>query len=118
MKGNWHHHGVSMVADRAISMTKVKNLLKKMAGYSAVNISNIRVNGLLIGCSGFIHKDGSDRIVYFNTEYATSPGRNYGRILYRHAEGDNDHIGGVNRYCTFGDFGDALDRMFRDERVW
>ena len=66
MKFNeWHPDG-KMVADGAISIVKVKNLLKKHGIVDIVG-KNIRVNGQLRGCYGFAKcpNGGNGKIVYF-----------------------------------------------------
>jgi len=118
MKFNeWYPNG-PMVAPGAISMTKVKNLLKKGKGYSTEKFSNIRVNGQLRGSSGFVRKEGSDRIVYVDTEYVTSLGRNDDRILVRYAKSANDYCGGTNFYCSFDKLLQTLETMFADKNLW
>lgn len=82
----------------AISITKVRNLLRKH-GLEIVNGLNNRVNNVLEGSSGFIRreKDGKDgRLVYFNTD-----GYN-GQVLFREAADERDYTGGTNNYCPFG----------------
>ena len=107
----WYPNGPSS-APGAISMTKIKNALKKGCGYSTENCHNVRVNGQLRGCSGFVRKDGSDKIVYFNTEYITSLGRNDDRLLVRYAKSTRDYCGEQNRYCSFETFLRTMDAMF------
>lgn len=77
-----------------------------------VNGKNIRVNGELRGCSGFITAVeptfccGCTTVVYFNTERSCY-GPLSGRFLYRLAASTNDYSGkGPNQYCA--DNADAL----------
>ena len=111
MKVNeWYPNG-PMVAPGAISMTKVKNLLKKGKGYVAENFSNIRVNGQLRGSCGFVRKAGSDKIVYVDTE-VPAYGREEGSVLVRYAKSTKDYCGETNFYCYFSDLLEFLDHLF------
>lgn len=107
----WYPNGPRS-APGSISTTKVKNLLKKAGGYEVENCHNIRVNGQLRGCSGFIRKAGSERTVYFNTEYVVSLGRDDDRLLVRYARDSRDYTGGRNEYCSFCTLLEKLDAMF------
>lgn len=115
MKFNeWHPDG-KMVADGAISIVKVKNILKKN-GITNVIGKNIRINGQLRGCYGFAicpDEKGNGKIVYFDTEvtfaFQNPPD---GRILYRYAKSTNDFVGELNRYCDFKNLGREIKAMF------
>ena len=115
MKFNeWHPDG-KMVADGAISIVKVKNILKKN-GITNVIGKNVRINGQLRGCYGFAicpDEKGNGKIVYFDTEvtfaFQNPPD---GRILYRYAKSTNDFVGELNRYCDFKNLGREIKAMF------
>lgn len=115
MKFNeWYPNG-KMVADGAISITKVRNILKKN-GITNVIGKNIRINGQLRGCCGFaicLDENGNEKIVYFDTEvifsFQNSPN---GRILYRYAKSTSDFVGGLNHYCAFKNLGKEIKAMF------
>ena len=99
----WYPTG-PMVAPGAVSMTKVKNLLKKSGRYYATKMMNTRVNGQLRGCFGFIRRSGDDKPIYIDTEY--SP------FLIRFARDENDYCGETNEYCQFDTLIQTLDAMF------
>ena len=84
-----------------VSMTKIKNALKR-GGYDLVpHLSNIRLNGQLRGCSGFLEDPATKRIVYINTEFSPELG-NWGvanDALYRNARDLKDYTGLRNRFC-------------------
>ena len=115
MKCNeWYHNG-KMVADGAISIVKVRNILKKN-GITDVVGKNIRINGQLRGCYGFAtcpNGKGNGKIIYFDTEVTSlfQPPLN-GRILYRYAKSTNDFVGELNRYCDFENLGGEIKVMF------
>jgi hypothetical protein len=110
----WHPDG-KMVADGAISIVKVRNILKKN-GITNVIGKNIRINGQLRGCCGFAtcpDEKGNGKIVYFDTEstlaFQNPPD---GRVLYRYAKSTNDFVGELNRYCDFENLGREIKAMF------
>ena len=114
----WYPNG-PMTAPGAISITKVKNALKKQGVYYVSKGGNIRVNGQLRGASGFIRSrigngvghDGREKVVYFNTEPSVlNQGDCY--ILIRIARDDSDYSGGTNHYTTWADFAKNVDRLF------
>ena len=80
--------------NNVISITKFRNLLKKY-NYEIVKGNNIRINGNLVGCSGFLKKANDDRLVYFNTDNLLH------KVLYRTAQNLKDFGGGINCYATF-----------------
>ena len=81
-----------------VSMTKIKNQLKNLDMNLTVKLSNIRINGQLRGCSGFITNNDTQKIVYINTESACETSPFGGKILYRTASHDRDFTGGQNQW--------------------
>lgn len=93
----------------AISITKVRNAMKK-AGFEVVKGSNIRVNHVLRGSSGFI-QDTNGHLIYFDTEpLAFAP---CGQVLYRSAKDLKDYCGGSNNYVPFDYMGEAVGKLFK-----
>lgn len=80
-----------------VSMTKVKNALRSARPDLVTKISNIRVNGQLQGCSGFITNPATERVVYILTDVN---GGTVHDALYREARNDHDYIGGRNQFCS------------------
>ena len=79
-----------------VSMTKVKNALKREHPNLVPHISNIRINGQLQGCSGFIEDPATGRLVYFNADVNHGTSR---RAYVRNAKSLKDYTGGRNRFC-------------------
>jgi hypothetical protein len=80
-------------------MTKVKNRLKALRPDLVPTLHNERVNGALLGCSGFITDPATGRVVYISTD------NNHGTVreaLYRTAKSTRDYTGGRNHFCPFG----------------
>lgn len=91
----YNEYGLSKLPG-TVSMTKIKNRLKAKHPDLVPHISNVRINGQLQGCSGFIEDPTTGRIVYINTDV------NHGtttRALYRNAEHLRDYSGKRNRFC-------------------
>ena len=82
----------------AISMTKVKNLLKREhPGTIVPHLRNIRINGNLRGCSGFLENTQTGKFVYICLEDRFyDPDGCAG--MYRTATGLDDYTGGRNRW--------------------
>lgn len=83
-----------------ISMTKVKNQLKAHHPEIVPKLSNVRINGQLQGCSGFLTDPATGRVVYISTDvnHGTST-----EALYRSAAHDRDFTGGRNHFCEPGE---------------
>lgn len=80
-----------------ISMTKMKNALKRSYPNLVPHLSNVRINGQLQGCVGFIEDPNTGRIVYVSTDV------NHGttnKALYRNAKHLKDWTGGRNRFAA------------------
>ena len=84
------HDYSALKVDGIVSMTKFKNALKKARPDLEVNLKNIRINGQLRGCSGFITDPRTDRTLYVNTESSAYRGTAY----FRSAK-DNISYGGA-----------------------
>ena len=79
-----------------VSMTKIKNALKRSHPELTPHLRNIRVNGQLQGCSGFIEDTARGRIVYISTDVCHGTTRD---AYYRNASNLKDYRGGRNRFC-------------------
>ena len=77
-----------------LAMTKLKNQLVAIDPDLTVELRNVRVNGQLRGCSGFVTNPVTGDIAYVNTETST------GSALYRTAESTRDFRGGRNQFAS------------------
>jgi hypothetical protein len=75
-------------------MTKLKNQLVKIDPDLKVELKNVRINGQLHGCSGFVTNPDTKKIAYISTD--TLPDM----ALYRTAEHTRDFRGGKNEYAS------------------
>lgn len=100
--------GGTRMKEGAIGITKFRNLVKKW-GFEVVKGYNIRINGLCVGCGGFLKKKvGDDRLVYFNTDNLI------GKVLYRTAQDIKDFTGGINCYASFdANLNAGLERLYK-----
>ena len=81
-----------------VSMTIVKNRLKKIAPHIEPHLSNVRINGHVHGCSGFLRDPETGAIVYISTDLNHGTAR---QAMYRQATSLKDYSGGRNHFCDF-----------------
>lgn len=83
---------------KPVSMTTVKNRLKKIAPAIVPHLKNIRINSHVHGCSGFLEDPATGKFVYLSTDlnHGTSS-----QALYRTASGLRDYTGDRNHFCDF-----------------
>lgn len=86
---------------KPLAAIKLRNQLLAIRPDLVVKLHNVRVNGALFGCSGFVTDPGTGRIVYVITDH--NHGLSYDKALYRTAEHDKDYTGGVNHFATYAD---------------
>jgi hypothetical protein len=101
------------------SSQKVKAMFKPYSNL-VVETKNIRINGQLRGCSGFIQNNDNGKIVYLTTEPISFTGNTksfegnglYGdnnkAIMYRTAKTTKDYTGGVNQWCSLNSFKNCI----------
>ena len=82
-----------------LAAIKLRNRLLALRPDLVVSLRNVRVNGVLFGCSGFVTDPKTERIVYVNTDH--NHGTRYNDALYRTAEHDKDYTGGRNHFATY-----------------
>lgn len=88
----------------SLSSVKLRNRLRAIRPDLVIEIKNVRVNGQLRGCSGFVKNPANDHIVYVNTE----DNLRSGEALYRTAESMKDYRGGRNRFAAHEELPDAI----------
>lgn len=104
---NEYTYGQQANPTGTISMTKLKNRLKKEAPeLEILTFSNERVNGILEGASGFVRNPASGQHVYIASAY----GRD-GEILVRRAKGPKDYTGERNHFTTLDEFIDTVREL-------
>ena len=81
-------------------MTKVKIRFKQGRPDLMPDLENVRVDGVLKGCHGFVTDPAPGRHVCIDAETVLNPHTDY-KVLYRTASHTNDYSGGPNRYCDF-----------------
>lgn len=96
---------------KPVSMTIVKNRLKKIAPDVEPHLRNVRINGHVHGCSGFLRDPATGRIVYLNTDlnHGTST-----QAYYRTAEHLKDFTGGRNRFCDFDQITECAVELLKE----
>lgn len=85
-----------------LTARKVKGRIKKLQPDYEFYLKDIRINGVLRGCSGFVRNPSNDSIIYVNTEGSSySPLSN--KFMYRAAKSLKDYTGGINRWALKDD---------------
>lgn len=77
-----------------------KNAITKIAHGANLTfkLKNIRINGQMRGCSGFVQNNATGQIIYLTTEEsAYSPLQ--GKVMFRTADNFTDYRGGRNRWA-------------------
>lgn len=90
--------------------TKLKNDLVRLDPELQVELRNVRINGSLQGCSGFVTNPRTGKIAYVCTDrnnMATT------RALYRSAKHTRDFTGGTNRFATYDDLSRSVVELLR-----
>lgn len=99
-----------------IGSRKVKNLFKGLP--FEVKIKDIKVNGQIRGCSGFITNTENEKVCYIDTEPFFDGGKGSGlynnnnmAIMMRTAKHDKDYSGGINNWLPASDIVDVARRL-------
>lgn len=95
----------------AMSMTQLKNRLAKIDPDLEIELRNVRINGQLQGCSGFVTSPATGKIAYVNTD--CNHGRSVGNAYYRTAESTRDFRGGPNKFASYGDLPRAVVELLK-----
>jgi hypothetical protein len=82
---------------QTLAMTKLKNQLVKIDPDLKVELKNVRINGQLKGCTGFVTNPANGKIAYVSTDVDYRPGLH--NALNRTAESTRDFRGGMNRFA-------------------
>lgn len=92
-----------------LNAVKLRNQLLAIRPTLKVELKNVRINGVLQGCSGFVTDPATGRVVYVSTD------RNHGTIstaLVRTAKHTKDYTGGCNQFAAWADVAqDAVDLL-------
>lgn len=88
-----------------LNAVKLRNALNAKRSGLKVELKNVRINGILQGCSGFVTDEATGAVVYVSTD------RNHGTVsdaLYRTARNTKDYTGGPNNFADWDDLPDAV----------
>jgi hypothetical protein len=84
---------------KALFAIKLRNELLAIKPDLQVQLRNIAVNGVKMGCSGFVTDPATGRVVYLNTDH--NHGTNYDQAYFRVARDAKDYRGGVNHLSGY-----------------
>lgn len=94
-----------------LAMTRLRNRIRALDAGLETHLRNIRVNGRLQGCSGFVVNPATSKIAYVSTD--TNHGTRTGEALYRSAESLRDFTGGVNRFADYDSLPGEIVELLR-----
>lgn len=80
-----------------LASTKLRNQLLALDPTLTVELKNVRVNGVLFGCTGFV-TGANGRIVWICSDH--NHGTRVNRPYYRIARHSRDYTGEHNRFST------------------
>lgn len=94
-----------------MSMTQLKNRLVKIDPDLKIELRNVRINGQLQGCSGFVTNPATGKIAYVSTD--ANHGHSIDNALYRSAEHTRDYRGGLNKFASYDELPRAVVELLR-----
>lgn len=94
---------------KPLASVKLRNALLALRPDLVVSLRNVRVNGALFGCSGFVTDPATGRIVYVNTDH--NHGTRFNDALYRTAQSASDYTGGQNHFSTYAELPAKVVRL-------
>lgn len=83
---------------KPLSATKLRNQIKALDSELVIDLKNVRVNGALFGCSGFITDPRTGKHVYILADHNHQINT---RALFRTAKHTRDYTGGHNNFATY-----------------
>lgn len=94
-----------------MSMTQLKNRLAKIDPELKIELRNVRINGQLQGCSGFVTNPATGKIAYVSTD--CNHGRSLNDSYYRTAESTRDFRGGLNKFASYDELPRAVVELLK-----
>lgn len=98
---------------KALLATKLRNELLAIKPDLQIQLRNIAVNGVKMGCSGFITDPASGRVVYLNTDH--NHGTSFDRAYFRVARDTKDFRGGINHFAGYAGVAEAATGLLKSQ---
>jgi len=92
---------------------KLRNEINSIDPVLIVTLRNVAVNGVKMGCSGFITDPRTGKHVYVSTD------NNHGTVrdaLYRTAKDTRDYTGGPNNFASYDGLARSAVNLLRSGR--
>lgn len=99
---------------KALLATKLRNELLAIKPDLQIQLRNIAVNGVKMGCSGFITDPATGRVVYLNTDH--NHGTSYDRAYFRAARDAKDYRGGINHCAGYNGLAASAVDLLKNPR--
>lgn len=93
-----------------MSMTQLKNRLVKIEPGLKVELKNVRINGQLQGCAGFVTDPATGKIAYVSTDCNHGTSR---EALYRTAASTRDYRGGLNKFASYDELSQSVVELLK-----
>ena len=97
---------------KALLATKLRNELRAIKADLQVELRNVDVNGVKMGCSGFVTDPATGRVVYLNTDH--NHGTNFDRAYFRVARDTRDFHGGRNHFSSYTELAEAAADLLKN----
>lgn len=91
---------------KALASTKLRNQILALNPEAVVTLKNVRVNGALFGCNGFVSTPDGSKHVYVCTDH--NHGLSYDKALYRTAKHTKDYTGGSNNFSKYASLAESV----------
>lgn len=90
---------------KPLAAIKLRNQILALNPNAVVALKNVRVNGALFGCTGFVSTPDGSRHVYVSTDHNHGTNR---KAMYRTAKHIKDYTGGSNRFAEYDNVAQAV----------
>lgn len=98
---------------KALLATKLRNELLAINPGLQIQLRNVDVNGVKMGCSGFATDLATGRVVYLNTDH--NHGTNPDRAIVRVAKDAKDYRGGPNHFASYTELAEAAAELLKSQ---
>lgn len=92
---------------------KLKNQIQAINAKLTVQLKNVSINGVKMGCSGFVTDPATGKTVYLNTDH--NHHTSYDRAYYRVAKNTRDYRGGINHFSGYDELAQSAVSLIKNQ---
>lgn len=96
---------------KPLAAIKLRNQILALNPDAVVTLKNVRVNGALFGCNGFVSTPDGSKHVYVCTDH--NHGLSYNKALYRTAKHTKDYTGGSNNFSNYDGLAQSVVELLK-----